>query len=102
MTLADRIHARLAALEPVSIRLSDDSHLHAGHAGAQAGGSHFSLHITSHQFARKNIAQRHRMIYFAVGELMGSEIHALTIQAHTPDEPNQHTQHNSKKDEQHV
>jgi BolA protein len=86
MNLSDNIHARLAQLEPVSITLTDDSHLHAGHVGARTGGSHFSLQITSRQFSGKSIAQRHRMIYSAIGELMEHEIHALSIQAKTPDE----------------
>ena len=86
MSLAEDIHARLAQLAPVSVTLIDESHLHAGHAGARAGGSHFALHITSQQFSGKGIAQRHRMIYSAIGELMKHEIHALSIQAKTPDE----------------
>jgi len=77
---------RLAVLEPVSLDIIDESHKHAGHAGARDGGGHYVLHIISAQFAGKNRMARHRMIYSALGELMKREIHALNIQANTPDE----------------
>lgn len=76
----------LAALEPVSLDIIDESHKHAGHVGARDGGGHYVLHIVSAQFIGKNRMARHRMIYSALGELMKREIHALNIQAHTPDE----------------
>jgi len=78
---------------PVSLRLNavqleiiDESHKHAGHAGARDGGGHYVLRIVSARFAGKNTVARHRMIYSALGELMKREIHALTIQASAPDE----------------
>jgi len=80
------MQALLAALEPVSLDIVDESHKHAGHAGAKDGGGHFSLQITSVQFVGKNTLARHRMIYSALGEMMKHEIHALNIQAYTPDE----------------
>ena len=80
------MRARLAALEPVQLEIIDESHKHAGHAGARDGGGHYVLHIVSARFAGKNTVARHRMIYSALGELMKREIHALTIQASTPDE----------------
>jgi BolA protein len=80
------MHARLAALDPMSLEIIDESHKHAGHAGARDGGGHYLLDIVSEQFSGKKTVARHRMIYSALGELMKREIHALTIRAHTPDE----------------
>lgn len=82
----DEMRLRLAVLAPVALDIIDESHKHAGHAGARAGGGHYKLRIVSAQFAGKNTMARHRMIYSALGEMMKSEIHALNIQAHTPDE----------------
>jgi BolA protein len=81
-----KMRARLAVLDPVQLKIIDESHKHAGHAGAREGGGHYVLHIVSAQFAGNSTVARHRMIYSALGELMKREIHALTIQAHTPDE----------------
>lgn len=78
---------RLLALDPVSLDIIDESHKHAGHAGARDGGGHFVINIVSAQFSGKNTVARHRMIYSALGELMRREIHALTLQARAPDEP---------------
>lgn len=75
-----------AALSPESLTVHDDSHLHAGHAGARDGGGHYRVDIVSTAFAGKNTLARHRMIYAAVGELMPAAIHALAIKASTPDE----------------
>jgi len=86
MELAARIRERLAALEPQSVELLDESGRHVGHAGAAAGGSHFRLTIVSPRFAGHDKLARHRMIYAALGPLMRSEIHALAIQALAPDE----------------
>lgn len=77
---------RLAALDPGLLDIVDESHKHAGHVGARDGGGHYVLRIVSAQFAGKNTMARHRMIYSALGELMKREIHALNIQAHTPNE----------------
>lgn len=84
-TLA-QIRARLAALEPDQIALEDDSAAHAGHAGAQSGGGHYNLTIVSARFSGLNRVARHRLVYTALGELMGSRIHALAITALSPDE----------------
>jgi len=80
------IRARLAQLEPVQIEIIDESHKHAGHAGARDGGGHYVLRIVSAQFAGNNTVARHRMIYSALGDLMKREIHALTIEASAPGE----------------
>jgi BolA family transcriptional regulator, general stress-responsive regulator len=76
----------LAALEPISLDITDESHKHAGHAGARDGGGHYVLNIVSRQFAGKNTVARHRMIYLVLDPMMKQEIHALTIRAQTPDE----------------
>lgn len=86
MELSARIRERLAALEPQSVELLDESGRHVGHAGAAAGGSHFRLTIVSPRFAGHDKLARHRMIYAALGPLMRREIHALAIQAIAPDE----------------
>jgi BolA family transcriptional regulator, general stress-responsive regulator len=89
-TTAERvalIEARLAAaLAPVeSIRITDDSAQHAGHAGASAGG-HFSVTIVAVAFAGKPRVARHRMVYDALADAMQRGIHALAITAYTPEE----------------
>lgn len=81
------LRARLTeALSPTEIEIIDESARHAGHAGAASGGGHYILHIVSEAFADKNLIQRHRLVYDAVGDMMHSEIHALSIQARSPDE----------------
>jgi BolA protein len=75
-----------ARLEPVELEIRDDSAAHAGHAGAREGG-HFSVRVVSEQFAGRTRMQRHQLVYAAVAELMRTDIHALSIQARTPQEP---------------
>lgn len=83
----ERIRALLAdALQPLSLEVVDDSHKHAGHAGARGGLGHFSVDIVSAAFAGKLPLARHRMVYAALGGLMQSDIHALAIRARTPEE----------------
>ncbi len=79
------LRERLAFLEPLRIEVVDESALHAGHAGAGEGG-HYRLLIVSSRFAGKTTLQRHRIIYDALGELMRSRIHALSIRSLTPEE----------------
>lgn len=86
MSRLDEMRALLAALEPVALEINDDSHMHAGHAGARDGGGHYRLNIVSSRFAGKNTVARHRMVYSALGEMMRHDIHALNITAKTPDE----------------
>lgn len=86
-TRVERIESRLrAALDPVQLRIKDQSHLHAGHAGAREGLGHFDAYIVSEAFSGKNPIQRHRIVYEALGDLMQTDIHALSIRAQTPDE----------------
>lgn len=73
-------------LSPTHIDIVDESHMHAGHAGAASGAGHFSVTIVSDKFAGKSAIQRHRMVYLAVDDLMRSEIHALSIDAQAPEE----------------
>ncbi|HXU41682.1 MAG TPA: BolA family protein [Burkholderiales bacterium] len=87
MTLAEAIRGRLAALEPVSLELIDESSQHAGHSGwRDGGGTHWRLAIVSPRFAGQSAVARHRMVYQAIGELMHNPIHALAITAQTPEE----------------
>lgn len=86
MSHIGQMRERLAALNPTHIDIIDESHLHAGHAGARSGGGHFKLHIVSPRFVGLNTLARHRVIYSALGEMMQHEIHALNIQALSPDQ----------------
>ena len=73
------------AFAPSTLDIRDDSHLHAGHAGARNGAGHYSVTIEAEAFAGKPPLQRHRMVYAALDSMMGSEIHALSISAKAPD-----------------
>jgi BolA family transcriptional regulator, general stress-responsive regulator len=82
----EKIRAVLTAqLAPVSLVIRDDSAKHAGHAGAREGG-HFSVVVVSDQFAGRTRMQRHQLVYAALAQLMRTDIHALSIQARTPQE----------------
>lgn len=74
------------ALAPQSLDVVDDSHKHAGHAGARGGQGHFSVDIVSAAFVGKLPLARHRMVYAALGDMMQADIHALSIRARTPGE----------------
>lgn len=73
-------------LQPLALELEDESHRHAGHAGARDGRGHFRVRVVSERFAGKLPLARHRAVYAALGELMQTDIHALSIDALTPDE----------------
>jgi len=75
-----------AALSPESLQVEDEGHKHIGHEGAKDGRGHFHVLVVSDQFHGKNPIQRHRLIYSAMGELMQTDIHALAIDAYTPEE----------------
>ncbi|GAB4038038.1 MAG: BolA family transcriptional regulator [Rubrivivax sp.] len=84
--MKDQIERLLrAALQPESLEVQDDSHLHAGHAGAREGG-HYTVRITAAAFAGRSRVARHRLVYDALGSAMQRGIHALAIEARTPDE----------------
>ena len=83
---ADDIQTRLqAALAPSQIDVQDDSHLHAGHAGAREG-RHFTVRIRSSRFAGLSRVARHRLVYDSLGSLAEQGVHALAIVAQAPDE----------------
>ena len=74
------------AFAPLELEVIDESHRHAGHAGARDGRGHFRVRIVSAAFAGLAPLARHRTVYTALGELMQTEIHALAISAMTPDD----------------
>ncbi len=87
MTLITEITSRMQSLAPTKLDIMDDSAMHAGHKG-NGGGGHFTLTITSSHFSGKSQIMRHRLIYQALADLIPQKIHALSIQAFTPDELN--------------
>jgi BolA protein len=83
----EQIEERLKAeFTPVHLQVKDQSHLHAGHAGARDGMGHFEATIVADAFAGKSRIERHRLVYAALGPLMQTDIHALKINAYSPDE----------------
>jgi BolA family transcriptional regulator, general stress-responsive regulator len=74
------------ALTPEQLEVVDDSARHAGHAGARDGRGHFNVRIVSAAFAGLRPLARHRAVYAALGEMMQTDIHALGIDAQTPEE----------------
>ena len=89
-TRLERLTSRLQALEPDRLDVVDDSRRHAGHAGAADGRGHFSVMVVSKRFAGLSTLRRHRLVYEVVGDLMATDIHALSIQALAPGEPVPH------------
>jgi BolA family transcriptional regulator, general stress-responsive regulator len=84
---ADMIQQALRdALQPLAIEVEDDSHQHAGHAGAREGG-HYTVRLRCACFAGLSRVARHRLVYHALGPLTPLGIHALAIDARAPDEP---------------
>lgn len=75
------------AFQPSHLEVIDDSHRHAGHAGARDGRGHFDVTIVSQAFAGLAPLARHRAVYAALGEMMTTDIHALSIHASGPGEP---------------
>lgn len=86
--MSDRVDRMRAALEralaPTHLVIEDDSAAHAGHAGARSGRGHFKVDIVADAFAGKSPVERHRLVYAALGTLMDSDIHALSINARPP------------------
>jgi len=81
----EQLKQALATLKPVQLDIEDDSAKHAGHAG-NTGGGHYNVFIVSDAFEGLSLVQRHRLVFAQVDDLMQSQIHALSIQAKTPDE----------------
>lgn len=73
-----------SALQPSLLEIIDDSHLHAGHAGARSGRGHFTVRVVSTAFEGLTPIARHRAVYDALGDLMQTDIHALSIDARAP------------------
>jgi len=82
--LADIIRNRLNELEPVSLEIIDDSHLHAGHAGAHGGASHLTVRIVTLRFHGLSPVARHRLVYDRLQDLIPYPIHALALDTKTP------------------
>jgi len=88
--MSDRI-ARLEAriredLEIAHLEIEDESHLHAGHAGAKGGAGHYRALIVSPGFEGLSRVARQRLVFRAVGEMMGPDVHALALRTLTPAE----------------
>ena len=82
----DRIRAYLQTeFAPNELEIKDDSHLHAGHAGAKEGKGHFRVRIISERFLNTRPIDRHRMVFQALGDMMDTDIHALSVAASPPD-----------------
>lgn len=87
MISAEQIDAALrSALQPESLQVIDDSHLHVGHAGAREG-RHFTVRLSAGAFVGKPRVARHRLVYDALASLIPQGIHALAIDARAPGEP---------------
>jgi BolA protein len=85
---ARRIEAALRErLGAVHVQVVDESHLHAGHAGARGGGGHFRVLVVSQRFEGLGLVEAQRLVYGALGDMMQGEIHALSIRTLTPDAP---------------
>lgn len=82
--IRDRLQA---AFDPTELTIVDESHLHIGHEGAKDGRGHFRVRIVAGGFANLSRLQRHKAIYAALGPLMQTDIHALSIEAAAPSSP---------------
>jgi intracellular septation protein len=86
LTREQRLRQRLESnLAPAQLLIEDESHLHAGHAGAAQGHGHFRVRIVAEAFRGVPTVARHRLVYAAVGDLMQTDIHALAIEAVPPE-----------------
>lgn len=85
--MTDRItrirEALTRELQPAHLNIEDDSHRHKGHAGAADGRGHFTVQIVADAFDGKLPIARHRLVYAALGDMMTTDIHALSIDART-------------------
>ena len=85
MNRTERIRMALEhAFAPERLVVTDDSHRHVGHAGAADGRGHFSVEIVSTAFAGEPALARHRAVYAALGQMLETDIHALSIDARAP------------------
>lgn len=88
MSVAENIRAKLSqALAPERLEVVDDSHRHAGHAGAQPGGeTHFKVTIVAAAFAGKSRLERQRLVYGLLADEFKAGLHALQMAVHAPGE----------------
>src|SRR4051794_40312859 len=88
VSVKSRIEEKLTeAFRPESLKVVDESHLHAGHSGARPSGeTHFRVSVVSKSFARKSRMERHRMVNSALAEELAGPIHALAVQPSAPGE----------------
>ena len=88
MRMQERIEARLTeALAPARLEIVDESALHAGHAGARAGGeTHYRVSVVSAAFAGRSRVQRHRLVYDALAGEIADGVHALSLDVRAPGE----------------
>jgi BolA protein len=85
--LTQILRARISEhLQPVALTITDESHLHAGHAGAEGGARHYRAHIVTNKFTGLSRVARHRLVYSAVEDLMPHPIHALALELAAPEE----------------
>ena len=91
MAVADQIRTKLTnGLRPIRLEVTDDSHLHAGHAGAREGGeSHFTVEVVSGAFEGKNRVARQRLVYDLLRDELAGPVHALALRTLTPSEDGQ-------------
>lgn len=89
MNIKDRMTAKLeAGLAPTSLQIEDESHRHAGHAGAREGGeTHYRIKVASARFAGKGRVERHRMVYALLADEIAQGVHALALHTQAPGEP---------------
>jgi BolA protein len=76
----------LAVLDPLELEIVDESHRHAGHAGAASGRGHYRVRLVSNRFSGLKPLARHRAVYDALGALLQTDIHALTLETLSPAE----------------
>ncbi len=88
MLVKSRIEEKLTkAFRPESLKVVDELHLHAGHAGARPGGeTHFRVALVSSAFIGKSRIERHRMVNLALSEELSGPVHALAVTANAPEE----------------
>jgi BolA family transcriptional regulator, general stress-responsive regulator len=76
-----------AGLDPSSLEVADESHLHAGHSGAREGGqTHYRIKVASARFSGKGRVERHRIVYALLADEIAQGVHALALQTLAPDE----------------
>lgn len=88
MLIQDQIKDKLTArLSPIKLEIINDSHKHAGHMGDDGSGqTHFTVKIVSEQFANMNRIERHRSVMNILAPCFEAGLHALSLQAKTPEE----------------